>query len=83
MTADYAISLKKAWSLMYCPGFCLDYHSSATGYCKGHAALLEMVEAYVDGTCVCVDLAGGSIQRDDGPANEERRRLRAAVGVDE
>ena len=77
--ADYAEPLKRAWKAMVCPSviigttgetiFCKAYDSKYE-YCKGHAALLEMVHAYV--------MAQTPYTFD---AARIERRLRAAVGV--
>ena len=78
MTADYATTLKKAWEHHSCPRtMCAAYDDDIPGkYCEGHAALLEMVDGYID-----------SRSRENWSTSnacaEERRRLRAAVGVND
>ena len=73
MTADYAESLKKAWDEMGCTQGCLHWHKPRVD-CKGHAALLEMVDTYVQRP---------QTLRHERDLKEERRRLRAAVGIKE
>ncbi len=76
MTADYAEPLKRAWDRMASHPLCGEFCRKSP--CLGHAALLEMVEEY-----------SKRINPDDHPlylkheqwGKEERRRLRAAVGV--
>ena len=94
MTADYASALKKAWEACPCkpPGnidgckfvlgracncFNAKHPKVVTCTWPGHAALLEMVDAH------CEEAACNRWSNDSMEHHELRRRLRAAVGVDE
>ncbi len=73
MTADYASALKRAWGGTGCHPICRAWDGDGA-YCKGHAALLDMVDEY------SLRLPG---PRKRQYTDKERRRLRAAVGVEE
>ena len=86
MTADYAEPLKRAWWEVTCDWDCRNTHrgDSTLSYCKGHAALLEMVDAVHLPLCMCHPRLGiGESVSADTRCKKERRRLRAAVGVEE
>ncbi len=74
MTADYAEPLKRAWGLVRCVENMCRTVNKKYDYCEGHAALLEMVDAYHGPLCHCNDECYGYCKW-------QRRRLRAAVGV--
>ena len=77
MTVDYAEPLKRAWGLVRCVENMCRTVNKKYDYCEGHAALLEMVSKYHMRNCNCLG-------NDDSLAQnclDERRRLRAAVGV--
>ncbi len=77
--ADYAEPLKRVWKRIVCNPTCPVQGSNSEFYCPGHAALLEMVGGYHLPNCEChLDC-----KRDDRDCLEERRRLRAAVEVEE
>ena len=75
MTADYAEPLKVVWDNIDCQmaDECRDTHQR----CNGHTALLEMVNKVHLPNCLCQRPGGGA------GCHIERRRLRAAVGVEE
>ena len=83
MTADYESELKKAWDAMHRNSGCGPYQSSPM--CKGHAALLGMVDAYHIWNCPCARQPprGSNPIPPRNMCVEERRRLRAAVGVND
>ena len=82
--ADYAEPLKRAWDRIRCNWSCHDYQKvdNSGKYCKGHAALLEMVDEYTRERGRLIDVRFNEHGRGDSFYGEERRRLRAAVGVD-
>ena len=78
MTADYAEPLKRAWAEIDCP-----YSSPCKSErpCRGHAALLEMVDSYSRTYGVLQGATAKDITTGELAEDRERRRLRAAVGV--
>ena len=84
MATDYAEPLKRAWDRIRCNWSCHDYQKVGNSgkYCKGHAALLEMVDAYVKCDRDYIRLLINDDKRGDVHSETLRRRLRAAVGVD-
>ena len=81
VVADYAEPLKRAWEGTDCHPICRAWDGDGA-YCKGHAALLEMVDGHHFPNCKCNCVDALFIQCDDAWCIDERRRLRAAVGVD-
>ena len=82
---DFESWLKKAWYEMGCTLTCpvhAHYEITAPKYCKGHAALLEMVDGYAHMKGAVYEAASGSSDNGQREADKEYRRLRAAVGVD-
>ena len=81
--ADFESSLKRAWKEMALGSpcsvvKCKHWHSGLERkWCRGHAALLEMVDKIHLPNCLCRRPGGGA------GCHIERRRLRAAVGVEE
>ena len=75
MTVDYAEPLKIVWERIRCTKPCHVYQKvgNSEKYCKGHAALLEMVDSHVS-ELTYLDHSG---------RERKRRRIRAAVGVDD
>ena len=73
--ADYAEPLKCIWERVRCPtDTCGAFSGKFAGkYCKGHAALLEMVDVHAE--AYRNDLGW------DARVERERRRLRTSVGV--
>ena len=73
--SDFESPLRKAWVRMStnynCSSICT-YHNGNGPYCEGHAALLEMVDGYV---------YASHGENGHEECEEERRRLRASVGV--
>ena len=78
---DYAEPLRVIWGRVRCPAdTCGAFSWELDEYCKGHAALLEMVDefhvSHGEG-CRC------DRQSTSWACKDKRRRLRAAVGVDD
>lgn len=82
MTADYAIPLKGLWRIVS-DWTCTPECQTDGDYCEGHAAVLEMVDAVHLPRCLCGTIQLGPVSELWAKCREERRRLRAAVGVDE
>jgi len=78
MTADYESWLKKAWGWIACDrNFDCRTYDTECDYCEGHAALLGMVDVH------CEEAACNRHSIDPMESHQLRRRLRAAVGVND